>query len=106
MLPCVFFDEADPSCFGLGEAAVVFRPVAGSRRQVFLPKLMELQANVRLGIPTDLRRFPSLQFPVFGTGHTGFLGRGTTHILQLGLPAPERRAWKSTDSYGWEITIR
>ena len=25
-------------------------------------KLMELQANVRLGIPTDLRRFPSLQF--------------------------------------------
>ncbi len=61
MLPASFFEEADPSCFGLGEAAVFpgLSPEADDR---YFYKLMELQANVRLGIPTDLRRFPSLQF--------------------------------------------
>ena len=55
------FDESDPSGYGLGEAAVFpgLSPEADDR---YFYKLMELQANVRLGIPTDLQRFPSLQF--------------------------------------------
>ncbi len=55
------FDESDPSRYGLGEAAIFpgLSPEADDR---FFYKLMELQANVRLGKKTDLSRFPSLQF--------------------------------------------
>lgn len=55
------FDENNPEIFGLGEAAVFpgLSPEADDR---FFYKLMELQANIRLGIQTDLSRFPSLQF--------------------------------------------
>lgn len=55
------FDERDPERFGIGEAAVFpgLSPEADDR---FFYKLMELQANFRLGRPTDLSRFPSLQF--------------------------------------------
>lgn len=55
------FEESDPSRFGIGEAAVFpgLSPEADSR---YFDKLMELVVNVRLGRPTDLSRFPSLQF--------------------------------------------
>lgn len=54
------FDERDPERFGIGEAAVFpgLSPEADDR---FFYKLMELQANVRLGLKTDLEKFPSLQ---------------------------------------------
>lgn len=54
------FDENDPSQFGIGEAAIFpgLSPEADDR---FFYKLMELQANVRLGRATDLSKFPSLQ---------------------------------------------
>lgn len=54
------FDEADPASFGLGEAAVFpgLSPEADDR---YFYKLMELQTNIRLGRPTDIERFPSLQ---------------------------------------------
>lgn len=54
------FDESDPLHFGIGEAGVYpgLSPEADER---FFYKLMELQANVRLGIATDLSHFPSLQ---------------------------------------------
>lgn len=54
------FDEADPSRFGIGEAAIFpgLSPEADDR---FFYKLMELQANIRLGKKTDLEKFPSLQ---------------------------------------------
>lgn len=55
------FDERDPSRYGVGEAAIFpgLSPEADDR---FFYKLMELQANVRLGRGTDLSHFPSLQF--------------------------------------------
>lgn len=55
------FDESDPEKFGIGEAAIFpgLSPEADDR---FFYKLMELQANIRLGVKTDLSRFPSLQF--------------------------------------------
>lgn len=55
------FDERDPQRFGVGEAAIYpgLSPEADDR---FFYKLMELQANVRLGRGTDLTPFPSLQF--------------------------------------------
>lgn len=55
------FDERNPGQYGVGEAAVFpgLSPEADDR---FFYKLMELQANFRLGRPTDLSRFPSLQF--------------------------------------------
>lgn len=54
------FNEDDPSAFGIGEAGIFpgLSPEADDR---FFYKLMELQANVRLGRKTDLSRFPSLQ---------------------------------------------
>lgn len=54
------FDENDPSQFGIGEAAIFpgLSPEADDR---FFYKLMELQANVRIGKATDLTKFPSLQ---------------------------------------------
>lgn len=55
------YDESNPSKFGIGEAAIFpgLSPEADDR---FFYKLMELQANVRLGKTTDLTKFPSLQF--------------------------------------------
>lgn len=55
------FDESNPTHFGLGEAAIFpgLSPEADDR---FFYKLMELMANVRLGLRTDLGKFPSLQF--------------------------------------------
>lgn len=54
------FDESDPTHYGLGEAAVFpgLSPEADDR---YFYKIIELQANFRLGLPTDLSRFPSLQ---------------------------------------------
>lgn len=54
------YDESSPARYGVGEAAVFpgLSPEADDR---FFYKLMELQANVRLGVPTDLSHFPSLQ---------------------------------------------
>ncbi|MBD5206512.1 MAG: o-succinylbenzoate synthase [Bacteroidales bacterium] len=54
------YDENDPTQFGIGEAGIFpgLSPEADDR---FFYKLMELQANVRLGLQTDLERFPSLQ---------------------------------------------
>lgn len=54
------FDERDPERYGIGEAAIFpgLSPEADDR---FFYKLMELQANIRLGLKTDLERFPSLQ---------------------------------------------
>lgn len=54
------FDERDPERYGIGEAAIFpgLSPEADDR---FFYKLMELQANMRLGLKTDLERFPSLQ---------------------------------------------
>lgn len=55
------FDEENPADSGIGEAAVFpgLSPEADDR---FFYKIMELQANVRLGKQTDLLKFPSLQF--------------------------------------------
>lgn len=55
------FDEREPQKFGIGEAAIFpgLSPEADDR---FFYKLMELQANFRIGKSTDLTRFPSLQF--------------------------------------------
>lgn len=55
------FDENAPHKYGIGEAAIFpgLSPEADDR---FFYKLMELQANVRIGRPTDLTKFPSLQF--------------------------------------------
>lgn len=54
------FDEKDPERFGLGEAAV-FPGLSPEADERYFYKLMELQANIRLGIGTDLTKFPSLQ---------------------------------------------
>ncbi|MGM9815623.1 MAG: o-succinylbenzoate synthase [Lepagella sp.] len=55
------FDEQEPKKFGIGEAAIFpgLSPEADDR---FFYKLMELQANIRIGKRTDLSKFPSLQF--------------------------------------------
>lgn len=54
------YDENEPERFAIGEAGIFpgLSPEADDR---FFYKLMELQANVRIGKPTDLSRFPSLQ---------------------------------------------
>lgn len=54
------FDEECPGQYGIGEAAVFpgLSPEADDR---FFYKLMELQANIRIGKKTDLSHFPSLQ---------------------------------------------
>lgn len=54
------FDETNPKKFGVGEAGV-FPGLSVEANDTFFYKLMELQANIRLGRPTDLSRFPSLQ---------------------------------------------
>ena len=55
-----FFDETDPTRFGIGEAAV-YPGLSQEADDRYFYKLMELQANIRLGKSTDLTRFPSLQ---------------------------------------------
>ncbi|MDE7412225.1 MAG: o-succinylbenzoate synthase [Muribaculaceae bacterium] len=54
------FDENDPSIYGIGEAAIFpgLSPEADDR---YFYKMVELVTNVKLGIPTDLSRFPSIQ---------------------------------------------
>lgn len=54
------FDENEPGQFGIGEAAI-FPGLSPEADERFFYKLMELQANVRLGLRTDLTKFPSLQ---------------------------------------------
>ncbi|MBD5203289.1 MAG: o-succinylbenzoate synthase [Bacteroidales bacterium] len=56
-----FYDENDPSRFGLGEAAIFegLSPEAGGGYEI---KLLELVANVALGRPTDLSCHSSIQF--------------------------------------------
>lgn len=55
------FDENDPGRYGIGEAAV-FPGLSPEADERYFYKVMELVANVRLGVATDLSRFPSLQF--------------------------------------------
>ncbi|MCM1369151.1 MAG: o-succinylbenzoate synthase [Candidatus Amulumruptor caecigallinarius] len=54
------FEESSPERYAIGEAGIFpgLSPEADNR---FFYKLMELQANIRLGLPTDLTCFPSLQ---------------------------------------------
>lgn len=56
-----FYDESNPSRFGIGEAAIFegLSPEAGGRYEI---KLMELVANVALGRQTDLSEYSSIQF--------------------------------------------
>lgn len=54
------FDESDPSRYGVGEAAV-FPGLSPEADERYFYKLMELQANIRIGKQTDLEAFPSLQ---------------------------------------------
>ncbi len=54
------FDESDPTHYGLGEAAV-FPGLSPEADERYFYKLMELQANIRIGLQTDLSKFPSLQ---------------------------------------------
>lgn len=54
------YDEAAPEVCGIGEAAI-FPGLSPEADERFFYKLMELQANVRLGKMTDLSHFPSLQ---------------------------------------------
>lgn len=55
------YDENNPDVFGIGEAAIFpgLSPEADDR---YFYKVMELVDNVRIGKPTDLSHFPSLQF--------------------------------------------
>lgn len=54
------FDETNPGQFGIGEAAI-FEGLSPEADERFFYKLMELQANIRLGLRTNLLEFPSLQ---------------------------------------------
>ena len=54
------FHESDPSNYGIGEAAV-FPGLSPEADERYFYKLMELQANIRIGKSTDLTSFPSLQ---------------------------------------------
>lgn len=89
------WDEADPSVFGLGEAAVFpgLSPEADGRYEY---KLVELLANVAIGRATDLSRHSSIRFGFeqalrdFASGGSGiyypgsFTG-GESEILINGL---------------------
>lgn len=55
------FDEADPSVFGIGEAAV-FPGLSPEADGNYVWKLTELMANVAIGKATDLSRHSSIQF--------------------------------------------
>ncbi|MDE5790114.1 MAG: o-succinylbenzoate synthase [Muribaculaceae bacterium] len=54
------FDENDPSHYGIGEAGIFpgLSPEADDR---YFYKMAELVTNVKLGMPTDLTHFPSIQ---------------------------------------------
>lgn len=55
------WDEADPSRFGIGEAAL-FPGLSMDDVPGYEYKLIETLANVAIGKPTDLKMFPSIQF--------------------------------------------
>lgn len=55
------FDEETPEVYGVGEAAI-FEGLSPEADERYFYKVVELCTNIRLGIPTDLSRFPSLQF--------------------------------------------
>lgn len=55
------FDENDPEHFGIGEAAV-FPGLSPEADGNYVNKLIEVMANVALGLPTDLTRHSSIQF--------------------------------------------
>jgi len=55
------YDEADPTHFGIGEAAV-FPGLSPEANEGFEYKLVELLANIAIGKPTDLTRHSSIQF--------------------------------------------
>ena len=54
------YDESDPSRYGIGEAAV-FPGLSPEADGNYVNKLLELMANVALGIPTDLSGYSSIQ---------------------------------------------
>lgn len=54
------FDEKDPEHFGIGEAAI-FPGLSPEADERYFYKMVELVTNVKLGIPTDLSHFPSIQ---------------------------------------------
>ena len=54
------FDENDPSNFGIGEAGI-FPGLSPEADERYFYKMAELVTNIKLGIPTDLSRFPSIQ---------------------------------------------
>lgn len=55
------FDENDPEKYGIGEAAI-FQGLSPEADERYFYKVIELVTNIKLGIPTDLSHFPSLQF--------------------------------------------
>ena len=55
------YDEADPSHFGIGEAAV-FPGLSPEADGYYVLKLTELLANIAIGKETDLSRHSSIQF--------------------------------------------
>lgn len=57
----IVYDEADPSHFGIGEAAV-FPGLSPEADGNYVWKLTELMANVAIGKTTDLSRHSSIQF--------------------------------------------
>ena len=54
------YDESDPSRYGIGEAAV-FPGLSPEADGNYVNKLLELMANVALGIPTELSGYSSIQ---------------------------------------------
>ena len=55
------YDELNPEVFGIGETAV-FPGLSPEADGNYVNKLLELMANIALGIPTDLTRHSSIQF--------------------------------------------
>ncbi|MBD5206742.1 MAG: o-succinylbenzoate synthase [Bacteroidales bacterium] len=55
------FDENNPDVYGIGEAAI-FEGLSPEADERYFYKVVELSTNLRLGLPTDLSHFPSLQF--------------------------------------------
>ena len=56
-----YFDEKDPTRYGIGEAAV-FPGLSPEADGNYVMKLTELMANVAIGAPTDLSHHSSIQF--------------------------------------------
>ncbi len=54
------FDENNPGMYGIGEAAI-FPGLSPEADERYFYKMAELVTNVKLGIPTDLSHFPSIQ---------------------------------------------